>query len=317
MWRRLVGGRESEEQLRAQRKPSADDFTTEAVRRELLQQTLQHPATILPLSVALVAGLWSAVIALTAPSLLVMLASGFVAASAWVYNFVVRGEDLAARHIRRLRECRAAIDQRDGEAVVEQCERAGFAEGAKEARDLHVAFEKLQRFLERRAGGAEDLAAERFRILAEDSHQEGVRSLRRALSIFEALRSIDVDVLIAERDKWAAARELAAAADRVVLDRRIGSNDKRIALYRERERVLPLLLAETNEIESALENAYLAAVDLVGEDARAPFESGRAATELEAAVQAARRVEARLRELGVRENDNEQEYIEAARRTSG
>jgi hypothetical protein len=282
----------------------------------LLLQTLQHPAVVLPFSVALVAAMWSAVIDFGPASVLTMIAGGFVAASAWVWNFMVRGDKLAERHIKDLRERRAAFDQQDALAIVGECERSGFTDGAKEARDLQSAYDKLRAFLEKRASEPGNLAAERFRILAEDSHQDGVSILRRALTIFEALREIDVDVLVKERDAWSKQRERAAESDRAALDRRIESNDKRIALCRERERVLPQLLAEVNEIESALDNAYLAVVDLVGDDERATFEGGRASTELEAAVQAARRVEEKLRNLSQQESGQEKEYLEAARRIS-
>lgn len=316
MWRRRRGGSDSKDEPARDKRPSADDFTPEAVRREVFQQTLQHPATVLPLAVGLVAGLWSAVIGVSEPSLALMLASGFVATSAWIVNFFVRGEDRAARHVRELRERRAAIHHKEGSEIVELCERAGFAEGAKEARDLQAAFAKLRAFLDKQGAEGENLSVDRFRVLAEDSHQDGVRILRRALSIHEALGSIDVRVLVQERDAWLASRAGLPDSERAALDRRIESHTKRVDLFRERERVLPLLLAEANEIETALENAHLAAVDLVGEGARAPFENGRPATELEAAVQAARRVEERLRDLGTREQDHDHEYIEAAKRAS-
>jgi hypothetical protein len=310
MWPRWLGGSKSREAPARERRPSADDFTPQAVRRALLLQTLQHPAVVLPFSVAIVAAMWSAVIDFGSAPILTMLAGGFV------YNFMVRGDRLAERHVKKLRERRTEVDHQDAIAIVEQCARAGFTEGEKEARDLQGAYDKLRAFLDKRASDPGNLAAERFRILAEDSHQDGVSILRRALTIFEALREIDVDVLVKERNAWAKQRERAAESDHAALDRRIESNDKRIALYRERERILPILLAEVNEIETALDNAFLAVVDLVGDEERTTFESGRASTELEAAVQAARRVEEKLRNLSQQESGQEKEYLEAARRNS-
>src|SRR5260221_13689839 len=68
------------------RKPMAEDFTPRAVHRAVLQETLQHPATILPGALATVAALWSAAIDLSPASLIAMLGLSFVGAAAWVVN---------------------------------------------------------------------------------------------------------------------------------------------------------------------------------------------------------------------------------------
>ena len=82
------------------------------------------------------------------------------------------------------------------------------------------------------------------------------------------------------------------------LARNIEAHTTRLDRYRQREEELRTLLAQLNELETALATAYLEIVDLVGQDTSAGlFESG-AAAHLERAVEAARRVEQRLRGFG-------------------
>src|SRR5262245_52368655 len=109
MWRRLWGGPRSGQEPAREWRPSADDFTPEAVRRALLVDTLQHPAVVLPASVAVVAGMWASVFG-GQVSFLTLLAGVFAAASSWIYQFVVRGDALAERHLKGLRELRARAD---------------------------------------------------------------------------------------------------------------------------------------------------------------------------------------------------------------
>lgn len=309
---RLLPGKGAPRSRQSVEKPTADDFRPEAVRRAVLALSLQHPATILPLAACAVGVLWNLVFGAGDPALAVTLISGFAGLSSWVFQFIIRGDLLAQRHIGRLRELRQELQDREGESINSECERAGFTEGAKEARELRTAQQKLNQFLLARAAG-DDLGAERFRILAEDSYHEGVAILRRALSLFTALRSIDVAALEQESRAWQAQREAAPDAERAALDRRIESHRKRIALFREREKLLPQLLSEANEIETALDSAHLEVVDLVGADADAQLARSGTAARLQQAVEAARRVEARLRESGPEERGDDREYLDAGR----
>ena len=86
--------------------------------------------------------------------------------------------------------------------------------------------------------------------------------------------------------------------------------EKRLDRYRRRAEELQTLIAQLNELETALETTYLEVVDLVGQEASAGlFESG-AAAHLERAVAAARRVEQRLRGFGSADTRADEEYLE-------
>jgi len=300
------------------KKPSASDFTQQAVNRTILSDTIQHPATVFPMAGALLAGLWSAVFGLTAASFFGMLAGSFVGLGAWVYNFFIQGEKLAEAHVQELRALRAEHEIHETRDIEDSCRQAGFDEGAKEAAELTAAFQNLRRFLSEQTQGGRSLSAQRFQVLAEDTYQAGMSILRKALNIFQALRDIDVETLGAELNAWKEdRRQLAGDAtdvERRVLDQKIEAHTKRITLYRESENQLGQLVAQSNALETALETAYLEVADLVGDNTGNLLASGGATTELERAVDAARSVEAKLSGLGHEDTSADQEYLEAGRK---
>jgi hypothetical protein len=301
--RRQPGGQPS-----LDRKPTAEDFTPRAVQRAVLRDTLQHPATILPAALATVAALWSVAIDLSPASLMATLGLGFIGAAAWVINYVGRGDTLVEEHIRRLRALRDEYEGREVEELLDACRRVGFIAGAKEGQELTDAYHKLHQFLVEQRAGQENATGERFRILAQETHRHGVTILKQALNLFQALQRVDVDTLEQERKTWIRQRDQEGASGS--LERDIEAHTKRLERYRRREEELRALITQLNELETALETAHLEVVDLVGHAASVwPLESN-AASHLERAVEAARRVEQRLRGFGDGDTQADEEYLE-------
>ncbi len=296
------------------RKPRAEDFTPRAVHRAVLQETLQHPATIVPGALASVAALWSAVINLSPASLLVMLGFGFVGAAAWVVNYVGRGETFVEAHLQQLRTLREEYERREVEELMLDCDRAGFRDGVKEARELIAAYQKLSDFLRQQRIDQPNATSGRFRVLAEDTYRYGVSLLRKAFNLFQALHRIDVDTLQRERDAWIRQQQRQGASES--LERNIMAHNKRLERYREYTEEFNGLIAQINELETALENAYLEVIDLVGPEATAQVLESGAATRLETAIAAAHRVEQRLRGLSDTDARDDDEYREAGEQSN-
>ena len=306
-WERLRGLLRSPDQPPRDHKPTAEDFTPRAIQRAVLQDTLQHPATILPGALATVAALWSVAIDLSPASLLAMLGFGFVGAAAWVINYVGRGDTLAAQHVQKLRALRAEYERHEVEELALACQRAGFAAGAKEVQELTNSYQQLQQFLTEQPAGQEHASSARFRVLAEETYRHGVALLHRALNLFQALQSFDVHTLEQERQAWVSQQQHEGPSES--LARNIEAHTKRLDRYHRREEELQALIAQLNELETALATAYLEIVDLVGQETSAGlFESG-AAAHLERAVEVARRVEQRLRGFGDEDTRADEEYL--------
>ncbi len=312
-WKRSVGSASRGTQPPQRPRPAAEDFTPRAVQRAVLQQTLQHPTTVLPAAMAIVATLWSVAIDLSPTSLLAVLGCGFVSAAAWVINYVGRGEQLAAQHVRTLQQYRDAHERQQVETLIQECRDAGFADGAKEASELTAAYTKLQDFLLTQIAAQGDARGTRFQVLAEETYRYGVAILQKALNLFQALQRVDVQALEQERQTWMSQRQQQASPS---LERNIAAHTQRLERYHRRQEELHALLAQLNELETALETAYLEIVDLVGEASTTVLFESQAVSGLQTAVDAARRVEQRLRALGEEETQNDETYLRAGEQSS-
>ena len=307
-WERLTDHGQPTRQPTLDRKPTAEDFTPRAVLRVVLQDTLQHPATILPAALATVAALWSVAIDLSPASLMATLGFGFISAAAWVINYIGRGDTLVEQHIQKLRALRDEYERREVDDLALACRQAGFTAGAKEAQELTDAYHKLHQFLVEQRAGQGNASSERFRVLAEEIYRHGVTIIRRALNLFQALQRVDVNTLEQERKDWIIQRQQEGTTES--LERNIEAHTKRLDRYHQREEELRALIAQLNELETALETTHLEVVDLVGQAASSrPFASD-AASHLERAVEAARRVEQRLRGFGDEDTQADEKYLE-------
>jgi hypothetical protein len=305
---RRKGRGEPTEQPSLGRKPTVEDFTPRAVQRAVLWASLQHPATMLPAALATVAALWSVAIDLSPASLMATLGFGFLSTAAWVINYIGRGDTLVEQHIQKLRALRDEHERREVDELALACRQAGFVAGAKEAQELSNAYHKLHRFLVEQRADQGHVSGERFRVLAEETYRHGVTILRRALNLYQALQRVDVETLEQERNTWISQRRQESASES--LERNIEAHSRRLERYRQREEELHALIAQLNELETALETAHLEVVDLVGHVASGEPFAGDAAAHLERAVEAARRVEQRLRGFSNEGTRADEEYLE-------
>jgi hypothetical protein len=276
------------------KKPTADDFKAEAIQNAVLQETLQHPGTIYPLAGSGLALAWTVLIGATPASLGVTLGLAFLGASAFVYNFVIKGPERAVAHVSKLRQLRRQYTDSVLNKLMSDCMSHGFISGAKEAKELGQAWRQLSTYLEENKTG---VSAEKFRLMAEDSCHQGVTILEQALSVFKALRSVDVNTLSNElitlRERLGTLEPTSGQARSLKVQ--IESHEKRLHLYTQSKERLMELIAESNEIESVLQSTYLELADL-GNQSIDDFlsEGGGASSRLASAVETARRIEAKL-----------------------
>ena len=185
-------------------------------------------------------------------------------------------------------------------------------EGAKQARELREAYFKLEELLSSRFEG---LNGQRLRVLAEDTYREGVAILRGALDTFRGLQQVDYQLLWHEIGEWSQQLEQleqlgAATGDprAETLATRIASHRRRLELYKERAESFDRMLAQSEELEAALESTYLETIALKSADIL--LARGDSVAALERAVSAARRVEDRLRGQEAPDRDDDV-YLEA------
>ena len=293
--------------------PTEKDFSGRAVQRYVFKETIQHPATIIPLGVAggftglMILGL----MAVNPFTLIVPVVAGLAGGGAWVYNYGVRGKDLAARYVQGLQDQLEQARRNESGSLREECRDAGFDEGHKEVGELESVYLKLRDYLESKTKSGQDAGAIRYQSLAKDIYREGLKLISLALEAHKALQAIDLEALKRDRDNYSKQLKKAKTdAEIKGLDARIKNHDERIASFEKHSQVVYQFLAQLEELEGTLENSYLELVGLSqGREFVATTES---VNRLEQAVQAARRVEAKLRGDNTSEEDSI--YLEAGKK---
>lgn len=298
--------------------PRPEDFSNKAVARAVLSEAIQHPTTLLPAAVALLSGLYMGLVSFDATSLAVGVGSGLLSLASWIYHYFIRGDKIAENYIKELKEKRKEYKKQQVEDIEEKCKAAGFTEGQQAARELLEAYTRLYQFLKEKSKKVKSQTAQRFMILAEETYDQGVQFLNKALVLYQALVQIDEEKLIKELRAWQKEvknlekyRNKEDQKDLVVkvLEEKINSHRKRLELFSGRGETLKQLMDQCEVLEATLDSTYLEVVDLIHDD---PFfmssKHDNAASNLERAVTAARKAEDRLRNLGKQQDIDDSIY---------
>lgn len=297
------------------------DFSAGAVERAVLKKAVSHPLTKLPFAVCAVAVAYMAVIDISATVLATAFLCGFASAASLAWQYFVCGETIAAAHVAALREqWHNARLMHSQEQVAAFCGK-DFQDGARVINKLYVAYIRLVKFFEghedTRTGGAQG-SFERFRALADDTYRQGVKNLAAAFDIFCVLRFVDTKRLQRELEQWKAALPslVPESAEAKKNARKIDMHEKRLRVCNEHAALMQELLTKSEELEYALTNAHIQlAAD--ASDSTLFIGSHGSTTELERQLDAARKVEERLRNLGKHEDDRLYEEIYRAENDSG
>ena len=311
-----------QELKKPEKTPTADDFKGGAVQKAVLAQTLQRPETMWAggAAIAFLAVIFAIEPGSTLFGVLSFL-SGLTSVCSWVVNFFIRGETFVKRHIQYLLELREQSTVHEVRSMQHECDDEGFEEGLNAARELDYEYQKLRGFLREKVS-EDNLSAQRYIALAEDVYREGVVVLRKALAIYHALRKSNKPKLEGELVAWQQELDgLTKSEDKSPevhdamrgLQRRVEDHTQRVQMYVDREHDLRELLDKCEQLEAALEKAYLEVIDIIDDSARAAtFFQGDAASRLQHAVSAARKVEDRLRGLGDTSAEDDM-YLRAGR----
>ncbi len=288
--------------------PKPEDFSKRAVMQAVFSEAIQHPTTLFPAAIALLSGLYMGLVSFDETSLAVTLVSGLLSLASWIYHYFVRGETVAEKYIKELKEKRKDYKKQQVEDIEAKCQAAGFTEGQQAAKELLEAYTRLYQFLKEKFQQIKSMTAQRFMILAEEAYDQGVQFLNKALVLYRALEQIDEKKLIKELRAWEEeVKNLEKYKNKdeeqkdmviQVLQEKINSHRKRLELFSGRGETLKQLLDQCEVLEATLDSAYLEVVDLIDSDRLMSVKPDNVASNLERAVAAARKAEDRLRNLG-------------------
>ncbi len=262
----------------------------DAIFRAVRKQCLESPLTIIPIALAAGMLLLSGSFSWGFAGIFSSVVLGVFGAAAFVFNLWIRGETLARRHIRLLMERMKAERHAALQEVESMCTNIGFAEAAKEARELSAAYSQYTGFLETKAGAKLGSAIGQRLELAESARSSGVVHLRRAAEIHIALSGIGITSLREEIKTWEEEKKSSARSS--VLDSKIAAHQRQIERYEQLAAMREELIARSNELEAALKSAYLA--DAGRPDLSDIIQSDDPAARLSAVISAAESAEAEM-----------------------
>jgi hypothetical protein len=300
--------------------PKPEDFSNRAVAQAVFSEAIQHPTTLFPAAVALLSGLYMGLVSFDATSLAVGVGSGLLSLASYIYHYFIRGETIAENYIKELKEKRKDYKKQQVEDIEEKCKAAGFTEGQQAAKELLEAYTRLYQFLKEKSKKAKSKTAQRFMILAEETYDQGVKFLNKALGLYQALVQIDEKKLIKELRAWQKeVKNLEKYKDKdkeqkdlviEVLKEKINSHRKRLELFSGRGETLKQLMDQCEVLEATLDSTYLEVVDLMDGEPFMSVKHDNAASNLERAVAAARKAEDRLRNLGKQQDIDDSIYTQ-------
>jgi len=300
--------------------PRPEDFSNRAVKQAVFSEAIQHPTTLFPAAIALLSGLYMGLVSFDETSLAVTLVSGLLTLASYIYHYFVRGETIAENYIKELREKRKDYKKQQVEDIEERCKAAGFTEGQQAARELLEAYTRLYQFLKEKSVKIKSKTAQRFMVLAEETYDQGVQFLNKALILYQALVQIDEKKLIKELRAWQEEvknlekykNKNEEQKDLVIqaLQEKINSHRKRLELFSGRGETLKQLMDQCEVLEATLDSTYLEVVDLIDSDPLMSVKHDNAASNLERAVTAARKAEDRFRNLGKQQEIDDSIYTQ-------
>ncbi len=295
------------------------DLTPGAIEKHILTETLQHPLTTFSAAIAVLSGLYMLAFGANQTSLLLAAGAGFLSLGTFIFNYFIRGEQLAQNYVRQQLEQRRANRENEIVTIRDEFRRLNDKDGEQAALELHEAYQKFKNFLQaREAQGAAMMKSMRLLILAEDTYFQGVEVLRTAAEVTRALREINAEKLQRELQDWQRQRQKLQSAGETgkrelsALERRIELNQQRLDSYRQRQNALAELFAEAEACEASLEEAFMQFAGAESAKALPRPNVDDAITRLETAVAAARRVETRIRNM----HADDEAYLTAGEKTN-
>lgn len=300
--------------------PTMRELTnSEKLLKAVNQKALLHPLTLYPFVIGAAAALWSGMIDLSQLSFFLALGGLLGGPAHYFYTRFFRADRLAEEYVK---ECQEMVKSYRDQTVAQlkltsnECDAQGFEEGRKEADEVTRAYEALDAYLIKQEAN-ERLDIPRWRDLAEETFLEAMGLISQALAIHVGLQQIDVKKL--KREKKALEAKLAELGksdftERDAAEKQLKACSGRIEQAEQGGKRVTLLIAQANDLESALQTALMEVAQLRQDGSSVNHTNGESATRLEIAVRAARRVEERLRNLSsVEESESDREYFDIGR----
>ncbi|MBI2171475.1 MAG: hypothetical protein HYU30_05575 [Chloroflexi bacterium] len=260
------------EELSSTGQSAEANLSEAAIKKRLRLEAVQHPATLLPLGVAVTSASYLLLIAPSGGSLwaaMVFGLSGVAAAGSFLWRYAFRYAEQYARRVQKvmaaLEREQASLAQAEVEGLRERL-KAGLADmesahGQEALRGLEEEFHKLQAVFERRMD-TDPLAIVQVPALATETYRRGLSVLAYALDLMSAglgpnRNRLQAEIAKLDREVKSSRADESQRARMEVLEERLASHKQRLAMLDQLQVHVDQLLNQAHRCEASLHSARI------------------------------------------------------------
>lgn len=289
-----------------------ESLSEKTIRKELRSAALQHPTTILPLTLCTLSIIY---LTLFAPAfggamaaIILLACSAVVAAGSFFLRYSVRYSQAYTTRVQEVirdqEQEQRELDQADLEQQLGALE-SGFSnlksdEGLKAIKELVNEYKELQKVIKRKKD-TDSLLVTRIPALAEEAYRQGLSVLADALELASVVSSSDkerfeAEIAEFEKEIKSMKKDEAQAEQVEIKEATISSHKERLDMVKAQEINMDKLLYQCDCCEASLHRTR---IELAALKAHSSEKSVTEVTEtLEQTLTQAKEVQAELRRLG-------------------
>jgi len=282
------------------------------IKKELRSDAIQHPLTILPLALCLLASMYliffAEIFGGALGTMVLLICAGVMTIASFFWQYFFRYSKAYAKRVKEIIEIQDQTQREKEQAEIEQLKetiQSGFskinsAEGIKALKELIHEYKELQHILNHKKE-TDSLSAAHIHALSKEAYRQGLSVLSDALEIAQVIHSSDEESLEAEIAKFeleikSIEEDRTQKAQVKIKRATIISHKERIEIIREQELRVDKLLYQCDRCEASLHRTRLELAALKTESAET---SVSAVTEtLKETINQAKDVQEELKKLG-------------------
>jgi len=201
-----------------------ESLSEDAIRKELISQAIQHPTTILPLTLSVLSivylGFFPVIPGGTLVAAVLLVCSGLMAAGSFFWRYSIRHTDAYAKRVQEIMELQKQAEIEKGETEIEKLleftqngfQKINLAEGLKAVKELNYEYKQLQLVLEHKKE-TDPLGIAHIPALADETYRQGLSVLADAFevgfvihssnkkSLTEEIKKIEREIELLDADK--------------------------------------------------------------------------------------------------------------------
>jgi hypothetical protein len=282
------------------------------IKKEILLNAIQHPATLLPLTTSVLALIFlqffSQRFGGSGWAMIALFASGIVAIGSFFWQYVIRFPDTFAQKAHELQERQEqqqiAKAQEALQKLQEQVHQGfttiNFSQGLKALRDLNYEYQQLQSAIDQNQR-VEYVSLTDIRELTEKTYRQGLSVLADAVDLGQVIYSMNKSKL--EREIRKLEREIALLerdsrrADQANIKKAtLKSHKERLSLITQQQIRMEKLLSQCDRCEASLQKTRLELAAIKTQSSGTDVET--VTDTLQQTIEQAKAVQSELKNLG-------------------